>query len=87
MMTINFYSTRSGEIDGTIPYESSNRYTVTRGFSGPGGWQFYSPPDNPSVPAGDKWGPVHIDVEGSCKLGTCHYNLTLKGWVIAGGGQ
>ena len=81
-MTLTFF-TPGAEIDGRIPSESSDRYTVTDS-QGPGGWKITSPsgsPDYKETAAGKKGGPLHLKVTASSGpfIG---YSFEAYGYVV-----
>jgi uncharacterized protein YjbI with pentapeptide repeats len=66
-----------GEIDGTMPSVSSDRYTVTGAIIGNVAPAFLNPVD-PSTPAGEKGGPLKIKVTAG---GPSGYDFDVEGWV------
>ena len=76
--------TPGGEISGVVPNESSDRYTVNSAIIGNNRTAFVSPPNNPDIGAGDKGGPLHLNVAGGCTIfKVCKYTFEVKGWVRA----
>jgi hypothetical protein len=62
-MTLTFF-TPGAQIDGSIPSESSDQYTVTDS-QGPGGWKIRSPSgsrDYRQITPGKQGGPLHLKV-------------------------
>jgi hypothetical protein len=82
LMHVNFF-TPGAEILGTIPFESSDRYTVTSS-QGPGGWEIKSPADASDYgekAPGEKGGPLHIKVEKTSEIER-RYAFRVYGWVV-----
>ena len=81
-MTVTFF-TPGAEIAGTIPDESSDRYTVTNS-QGPGGWKVKSPSDSEDyhkIAAGKKGGPLHLDVTATQGVHK-GYTFEVYGYVV-----
>jgi hypothetical protein len=81
-MTIDFF-TPGAEIDGGIPDESSDRYTVADS-QGPGRWKIRSPSESPEynqIAPGKLGGPLHIKVTAISGL-HIGYDLEVYGYVV-----
>ena len=81
-MTVSFF-TPGAEIDGRIPEESSDRYTVTDS-QGPGGWKIKSPSgsqDYTKIAPGKEGGPRHFKVTATGGPFT-GYSFEVYGYVV-----
>ena len=81
-MTITFFAP-GAEIDGSIPGEASDRYTVTDS-QGPGGWKLKSPAgsqDYDEIAPGKKGGPLHLKVTASHGP-FVGYDFEVYGYVV-----
>ena len=78
-------NTGIAHLSGTLPYETSDAFTVTDGYAQNGEKYGVGPhfltPNLPGVKPGEKGGPINFDFDAGCSL-FCRDHVYFYGWLF-----